>query len=567
MPKKRAPIQFAKPFNPIHPSLASSSNEPKSRIVPHSLHSPPSSSGNSVNDQIQRLRLSQTLAASVKTPRAPINTQPMPSSSLVSAAAASNPGPGPDPHPAGRRRRGISRRPAGPPPPKSWLKNRPHVSAYLQRIHGPDTRQPVRLPCKCLDMLPGLYIPNEQSLMSQALKGLARNWAWHLEWDQYRLTTLPTRYKEALLYYIIQYSPKGICRDGLEILFLDQTVQGDDNDSEDLIRLDFATAIGRSLSLKDVEDFLSKAPSRATDGESSGQTETVPETWDAPSASPLSYISVSHFPSLTHLSLSHPINASWKALLSLVSHLATLTHLSLAFWPPPTLHANPQKHTDLPIGYGYYNPTLFFTYADTHWIEAAAILRHLSKKTYCLKWLDLTGCFEWIWALRCEGGADWSGAWRKLETIKSGQGWFPDCLKDETFNLRQDHNDGFRPVIRQSVNDLEFDLEHQQNHNSKKALANWLQNEKHIASLEKIVNEQKSRVVQRNADRLAGKGPSVDELVFRRGEFESWWEDAQAPQLKGAESDHDCGGNRVVFERGWEGWWIEDSIAAIDKLS
>lgn len=576
MPKKRAPVHFTKPANPVHPSLSSNSDESKSKIVPHSLHSASESSGNSVNDQIQRLRLCQPPSTLAKRPRVPISTEPMVLGSFRSLISDPiNHGSAlhrqltsavwPDPDNTSRTARAV-RRPPGPPPPKSWLKK----GAEASRINGRDTRPPVPLPPEYLDILPDLYLPETYSLICQALKALARNWSWHLEWDQYFLAKLPTRYKETLLYFMIHYSPQGICREGLEILFLDQTVPEDATDNEDLTHLDFATSIGQSLSLQDLEDFLTRVPGMITDGLTDGgldtQSRAVPETWDAPSASPLSHISVSRFPSLTHLSLAHPTNASWKSLLSLVSHLATLTHLSLAFWPSPTLHSNSKKDIELPVGYGYYDPTQFFAFSDTYWTEAAAILRHLSKKTYCLKWLDLTGCSAWIWALRCESGADWSGAWRRLETIKTGQGWVPDCLKDETLSWHREDTNGFRLGLHHSLLDMSLDLGNQESEQSKEALANWLRNEKHIAKLEREVNEIKSRVVRRNAGRLAGAGPSVDELTFGRGELESWWEDPLAPKSCSAVEKHDAWGNRVVFERGWEGWWIEDAIAAIDKL-
>ena len=574
MPKKRAPVHFTKPANPVHPSLSPSSYEPKSKIVPHSFHSASNTSGNSVNDEIQRLRLCQAPSTLFKRPQVPPSTQHMVNHSLTSlisdptshGSAAHHrltPGIRPDASTAGRRTARVSRGQAGPPPPKSWLKNGANASSYWCRINGQDTRRPVRMSHECLDILPDLYLPESYSLMSQALKALARNWSWHLEWDQYHLAQLPTRYKEALLYFIVHYSPQGICRNGLEILFLGHTVPRDAPDNEDLTHLDFAASIGRSLSLEDLEDFLTRVPSMATDGVLDAQS-AVPESWDAPFASPLSYISVSRFPSLTHLSLSHPTNASWKSLLSLVSHLATLTHLSLAYWPFPTLHSNSTNDTELPVGYGYYNPTLFYAFSDIYWTEAATILRHLSKKTYCLRWLDLTGCSSWIWALRCESGADWSGAWRRLETIKTGQGWVPDGLKEEPLKWCSEITDRFRYGLPHPLLDSTLDMKGTEN--QKDALLNWLRNEKHIAKLERRVNEIKSSVARRNAGRQVGAGPSVDELIFGRGEFESWWEDPLASKTCSADPKQDAGGSRVVFERGWEGWWIEDVIAATDEL-
>lgn len=74
---------------------------------------------------------------------------------------------------------------------------------------------------------------------------------------------------------------------------------------------------------------------------------------------------------------------------------------------------------------------------ENNWVEAAGVLRRFSKTTYCLKWLDLEGCSDWIPALSWNGidlegnfhaaaGPEWTGAWRGLEWLGIGPGWFPD---------------------------------------------------------------------------------------------------------------------------------------------
>lgn len=443
------------------------------------------------------------------------------------------------------------RRPAGPKPPKSWLDSKECDASQLQKNKGPQPRQRERIPLECLDVLPDLFLPEERSLMFQILKALARNWEWHVHYDQYSLALLPTRLKEALVGFIARYNPQGINRHGLELLFMDDTMLEDTGNNEDVAHLDLSMLVGHSLSLRELKDFLVKSPRVTTNAGSEIESDGIPDSWDAPSIFSLSHHSVSRFPYLTHLSLSHPPNASWKSLLKLAPHLATLTHLSLAFWPYPTINPLPLIDSEIPLGNVSYGSATFQRVPDSNWSEPGAILRQLSKKLYCLKWLDLTGCCAWIWALQCEGGVDWNGAWRRLETVKVGQGWMPDCLKDEKMKLGGDDMDKF---VKYSV----FGFE---NRNSTGALTTWLRYEKQIGKLEQVVNEVKSRSARRKVDKLAGIGPSLDELIFSR-EFENWWEAPLESASYSAELKDDGRDKRVRFERGWEGWWIEEAIKA-----
>ena len=176
---------------------------------------------------------------------------------------------------------------------------------------------------------------------------------------------------------------------------------------------------------------------RIGDSEVITEGEDIPESWDEDNhlAAPLS---VSRFPALTHLSLSNPANVSWKGLLSLSPHLATLTHLSLAFWPPPSLTPNSKTaYRESPAGNIDYGASNYYSSYDGDLSEAAGVLRRLSKATYCLQWLDLTGCSDWVQALGRSDGPDWAGAWRGLETVKIGQGWIPKCLETESNEWHQ----------------------------------------------------------------------------------------------------------------------------------
>lgn len=546
MPKKRAPLQFTKPANPVHPSL-SSSDQPKNLNASRSFHSTPTSSGNSVNDEIQRLRRSQAPSNLSARLRGQIDLQNVPSSPIATLPDLNLTRPQPDRESAGEMR---IRRPPGPKPPKSWQGGKSSDAFQLPKSKGTQIRQRDRIPLECLDALPDLYVPEKCSFMFQILKGMARNWQWHVEYDQNCLAMLPTRLKEALLHFIARYSPEGIDRRGLEILFMDDTMLEDAGANEDVAHLDLSMLIGHSLSLKGLKGFFVKTPKVSTGAELETENESIPENWDASLPISISHNPVSRFPYLTHLSLSHPPKASWKTLLNLAPHLVILTHLSLAFWPYPTINPLPLIDSEIPLGSVSYGSVTFQRVPDSNWSEPGAILRQLSKKTYCLKWLDLTGCCAWIWALQCDGGIDWNGAWRRLETVKVGQGWMPDCLKDENMKLSEDNIDGFK---KYSV--LGFE-----NRNSTGALSTWLRYEKQIGKLEQVVNEVKSRSAQKRVDKLADVGPSVDELMFSRDEFDNWWEDPPESASYSAEVKGSGRAKRVKFERGWEGWWIDEAI-------
>lgn len=543
MPKKRAALRFAKPTTPIHPSLASSSNQPRNQIASPRLHylsTPPGDSA-SVSDQIQRLRQ----AGATKSLHDQVHGRTgNPSSSSVR----------PPPEPIDGR--SVSR-PAGPPPPRSWLKERLHdTDELLQSMKRP---KPPQLLCATLpenlEMLPGLDLPGKHTLIYHAMKALAKNWDWHMDNDFNYLSKIPTRYRMALLRFLIRYNPYGISHSTLEALFMeDQTLENTSN-NEDLTHLDLSVQIGRNLSLLEIKIYLANIPTVSTDLTSKNLNNTIPDVWDAPSPVLPPHLLYSRFSSLTHLSLSHPLCADWKLLLRLVENLPTLTHLSLAHWPAPSMETSLPAVGSTRLGTVDYRRSPFSFGNDNDWPGASAILRQLSKKTYCLKWLDLTGCCSWIWALQSES-IDWSGAWRKLETVKVGQGWIPRCLKEEykgrllpTFEAMSRRTALLKPSM----------LGHE-NRNEPRALAYWLHYEKKVGKLDEIVNSRKSRVAKMRAGKLAVSGPSVDDLIFNQGEFESWW--GPSPEAASCTGDsHDDGrGNRVTFERGWQGSWIEDAI-------
>ena len=270
------------------------------------------------------------------------------------------------------------------------------------------------------------------------LKSLAKNWGWHLHYNQYYLATLPGDLKSQLLSYISVYgSEGGVNIDGLRTIFASGLEVPGATPSEDVTRLDLSYSITRSISLKQLQRYLSR--SRNASATSSAED----DSWEACVDKLPASLSTTPFPYLTHLSLSHPgRNATWSGLLSLAPSLSTLTHLSLARWPVPTLTSpfkfrttsklqgrTPSSQLHLVTG----NPGFQYNSTAISLPEAADVLRRLSKATYCLKWLDLEDCHDWLKALvydRGEHGPDWTGAWRRLETIILRQAYNLSTLLD-----------------------------------------------------------------------------------------------------------------------------------------
>ncbi|MCJ1377598.1 hypothetical protein MMC17_000693 [Xylographa soralifera] len=416
MPKKYNRIQYSKPNIPVHPSLSSSSNGSSH----HGAHTQNPESSTSVNDLIQHLRRSQA-PSTIERSHSDSNPHPSVHPSLKSILQVPDtPTPRPRTQTAVRRRQ---RGAAGPPPPRSWLVDSIHAPKSLRS--GPAPAGSAHNVARRLDRLPGIYLPDEHTLMHQTLKSMATNWVWHIEYDQYYLATLPELLKQALLAYISVYSPQPTTRSALELLFLDATTLEDATGSEAITHLDLSGA----AVLKDLSKIFEKQPPTPP-SPSAEQPISIPDTWDTPSLTSLS-TPTTRFPTLTHLSLAHPPSPSWRSLLSALPHLRSLTHLSLAYWPAPSLTPNAKTATlSSPTGNVQYGASDAYSASDGDWSEAASLLRRLGRGTLCLKWLDLDGCTAWIRALRWTdgagaGGVDWTGAWRGLETVRCDQGWVP----------------------------------------------------------------------------------------------------------------------------------------------
>ncbi|OWP04578.1 hypothetical protein B2J93_4857 [Marssonina coronariae] len=189
-----------------------------------------------------------------------------------------------------------------------------------------------------------------------------------------------------------------------------------------IFRIDLSGAMGNSLFFKQLIELV-QIPELPVEADSSDLS------WDDNSLSrSLSPI----IPNLTHLSLSHPASSvSWPRLLSFAKHVPNLTHLSLAFWPVPALTPNAQN-TVVQSKYGQefqYGATNYYSHSlENDFREAAEVLRRFADRLSGLQYLDLTGCSEWVRALRWIGvdgndrSVDWENQWIKLHTLILGNG-------------------------------------------------------------------------------------------------------------------------------------------------
>ena len=529
MPKKRAPIYDIKPSSPAHPSLSSSG---KPRDASHSLGSGRSQDANSVNERLKQLRLSQgsqnSRASSEALNPAANPSLPPPLRNILQLPDAAQPRPRP-----GLRVTGRVRGPAGPVPP-SWLlrrENRPNTLADARRnLAGRE--MPI------YERLPGSVPLHDGSLIATTLKAIAKNWDWHLQYDQYYLATILVRYKEELLHYNRCYSPRGVDRAGLELLFLDDTEVEGATGAEGLTRLDLSTFVGNSLKLTELRHLFGGKKAVELEKENS---ESQPESWDAPEvvAQPSG---LPRFHSLTHLSLANPnpATASWRGLLDLAPHLTTITHLSLAYWPTPTLAPNSRTaYRETPQGNVNYGASNFYSAYDNDWSEATSIIRRLGKSTHCLKWLDLVGCYPWVKALE---RLDWSESLQALETVRISQGWIPECFQDDA-----DERSWWGAFLNLSAAPPEIVAVRQRQRHD---LLNWSRIEHETLSLETNINARISANIQTSNSQVGATQPAREHR-----HRDSEWND-QSPEPSSVK----CRSTRVAFDRGWNAWWIRKAI-------
>ncbi|KZZ87028.1 hypothetical protein AAP_05974 [Ascosphaera apis ARSEF 7405] len=510
MPSKHRQFKSPKPQPTVHPSLQSSS--PRSSRSSSSARSRASSYASqpgvsttpSVNDLISHLRRTQISSSAAAAASAAASISPAQRSLPPQLRNVLDIPDTPPPRPRARRSIGHvivgrSRSAApGPAAPRSWLNPRDR-DRNDPALHGGNERGALRSARRRIwrfQRLPGTKFAAQDSLMHTVLKSMARRWDYHLVYDNVFLAELPDTLKQLLLSYVAYYTPHDVIEvgmKGLKPLFLDISADtGTFLDHSGVVRLDLENAIGRWISIRQLtreikgwtEDskakgkIQEKTKSRppigveAEEAKSEAQpkeAEAIPISWEDEVDTPTSTISTttitkpvfsSRFSSLRYLSLANPHglqSASWSSLLSLLPNVSRLTHLSLAYWPPPTLTTNSLRarirHPTIPLSFQYSGTDIYSAY-EGDWSEAASVLKKLSKATYCLKWLDLEGCMEWVDALTygysgeftssssSEGelsgaedglivrngkiGPDWNGSWRMLEWLRLSVGWNPE---------------------------------------------------------------------------------------------------------------------------------------------
>jgi hypothetical protein len=303
-------------------------------------------------------------------------------------------------------------------------------------------------------------LPGQRTLAHYALKSMAVNWEFVSTYEMLNLKILPLGLRSALLVYISRWGPEsGIDLEQLRRIFVP-------GDAEFLRRLDLTGLLDAKFTLNDVFSFITVPfkwrvpallPNISEPGEepkgiptpekSPGLTAALQNlTWEEQadagfgSYSLLSGITPLLFRNITHLGLGNAGNAaSWSQLLHMGPYLARVTHLSLANWPQPELTPNSHKvrimhnHTSIPAG-----GTHLYSELEEDWSEAVNILRRLSKFTYCLQWLDLSGCNSWLAALTWKPRPfrsldpsysytviDWNDAWGQVTYINVSQGSVP----------------------------------------------------------------------------------------------------------------------------------------------
>lgn len=363
----------------------------------------------------------------------------------------------PDPPPMTARTqiRGPSRvrRIPGPPPPQSWLEDSKHAPDGLTGSYLTLRWRGARIQQQNSNM-PGAHFPDSRRLEHFVLKAIAKKWPWHAEYDSTYLSLLPVGIRCTLLSYIAIYND-GHWPNPLPFLFPPDC---DQDDLDDVTRLDLANSIGGWATAKKIEqELVTKGSQRGTSRKvvTPQIAEDIPDSWDddlVPGSSRSTATQMPktisagrlRFSNLRHLSLavdptspSGAASASWSQLIALSAHLAPLTSLSLAHWPAPTYMPNASQgriKMKNPIPNApdvIYNATDPYTGFDNNWREAAGILRSLSRNLYCLTWLDLTGCAPWLSALSWTDisgetlNADWNGAWRNIEKLILTVGWIP----------------------------------------------------------------------------------------------------------------------------------------------
>lgn len=464
MPKKhKKPFAYTKPTNTPHHSLASSGESPRvnqngrlNRAGP--ARNPEHAIDDSVNDLISHLRRTQGLVSSESPsgPNASIHAVPQRSVPPALRNVLELPEPS-APRPRHNARTQIGARPRraapGPPPPQSWLTHSSRESSDYASEEGNDARSPPE-PIHRLNRLPGEFFRDENSLEHLAFQSMATQWDWHSQNDDLDVCAMPAHLKSRLLSYIGFYASidtmSKSSMNGLNPIYLtkeeceamDETYSINRAGSilkhdAGTYRLDLSNALGSWLTMKQLSKSLIlfthrtgssfEQTKRSNFSSDSRNEDPVPESWDQmdnqleENSIPKYLGPTLRFEKLKYLSLAHPHggSASWSSLVGLLSQLSTITHLSLAHWPPPARTARKVDKTSLQL-----------RRSNIDFAQASVVLREFARNTYCLKWLDLEGCSEWIEALTWRGtdpdgnlyplgveGPDWNSSWRNVDHL------------------------------------------------------------------------------------------------------------------------------------------------------
>lgn len=467
----------------------------------------------------------------------------------------------PRPRPGARSPR-TNRRLAGPAPPPSWLETSIHTPHHvrvrnLRQYKEEQAKAGYRHVPDDFSKLAKLQgsLPSKRSLVHQALKAMAQNWEFVSEYEMNNLATIPVALKSLLMSYLSMYSSdQGIDIDSLKILFLrDPELEGGTG-ADDLTFLDLTGLLSFGLSLVDLQRYFNKPIDLGDDLAKTlkrAHLQDAPETdllesWEdeaSTSDSVPKSLSVSRFPDLRRLSLAHAgAFASWKDLLALTNDLPRLTHLSLTYWPVPTMTPNSRaSFIESKHGRVNFSGTHIYSPLKSDWHEATNILRRLSNNTYCLEWLDLEGCAEWVPALTFNAdnlkngspvswekifyrpkspnifedddqkdtiGVPWNGSWSQVTYVNLSQGCVPMNKEHEKFSpifalllKRLWSSDAFMT----SINGEQVPVSDEQLHAMEEAWISYVGQHGHDRWCE---NELSARWVQRTvrALRLEAKG-------------------------------------------------------------
>ncbi|KAI5866797.1 hypothetical protein GGS23DRAFT_289530 [Durotheca rogersii] len=417
MPKKRHQSKYSKPPSVAPPILSSSS----SRATPEHHER----SVNQILADLRRSSLTQSGTSTGYTAATP--TVPP----LIRQILQIPETPAPPPRRLQRREINGRRAPPGPPPPRSWV-------SLAQSRHAPPELKASVLGRIQIWPLPGTYAPDAGSFVDQVLRQIALDWDQQRRWNKFYLYTLPSRLRTTLLSYVLELHGPGITIKDLRLILAgpaEEDLAQYEIEKPDLVELngdllclDLAGAVGKSLTLKELNELLG-IPREAAEPD-------LQDSWDvpAPTSGPVKLL-----PNLSQLSLAvdpgvGPL-ASWKQLLSLATKLPTLTHLNLSGWPEPSLTPNAKfvkvtssVATGRLIQYAATGP--YSHDLDGEWSEAILVLKRLSKSLYSLEYLDLTGCGDWFPALMKESDGtfmvdfvDWAGDWGKIMTLRLCSGY------------------------------------------------------------------------------------------------------------------------------------------------